>query len=826
MTGFQGIQAIQKIRNADVDSSGHIARGLLILDDHVVFPNVLTTIILNDDTAREIVAKALEKEETLIVVARRASVDEDITTDTLYSVGVEVAIAPPPNWQQSITAVVAQGRRRVRIVQLHDDGSIIIARAQPLEDNPIAPDKALPLLNAVSDLFRQRAELSATVPKEVAEYILAIEDAGQLCDAIASTLTLPSADRQHVLELLDVEERLHQIAFLLGKELSLLEVRDEINNHIEQELARNQREMYLREQMRVIQTELGEQDIFQQELNELRDKIAATPMTEAAREQAVKEFSRLAMIPPMAPEVGVIRTYLDWLLAIPWVAQSEDNLDLNNAEATLDADHYGLHKIKDRILEYIAVRKLAPDKMKSPILCFVGPPGVGKTSLGKSIAKALGREFIRVSLGGLRDEAEIRGHRRTYIGALPGRIIQTMRRAGTINPVMMLDEIDKMSADYRGDPSAALLEVLDPEQNSAFVDHYLEVPYDLSKVLFITTANDLYPLSSALEDRLEVIEFSGYTEEEKVQIARRFLLPKQLEAHGLVPYNIHFEANALLTIIREYTYESGVRNLEREIASVCRKQARLVAQGRPFPKRITSKQVRRVLGPSYYTATRANRTPSVGVVTGLVWTPAGGDIQTTEVSVLPGKGSLLLTGQLGEVLQESAQAALSYTRSRATDLDVPHDDFENYDVHIHLPEGSVPKEGPSAGITLATAIISAFTERPVRSDFAMTGEITLRGKVLAVGGIKEKVLAARRNRIYNIILPSDNQKDMADIPKEALKDLHIHFVEDMQAVMDLVLLEAPPQRKRDLDKKEEELTDEREDVVDKPKKKKKKRAEA
>ncbi len=821
---MSSFSSINKIRNAEIGEDGSIARDLLILDEHVIFPHVLTTIIINDETARAAVTNALKTGQTLIAVARRAP-DQTPSLESLYPIGVEVAIAPPPNGQHPITAVVAQGRRRVHITQIDEDGEGWRAHAQPLDDQPIAPERAAPLMTTAGHLFRQRAELSATVPKEVADFILALEDPAQFCDAIAATFSLPLPDRQHILELLDVEERLQQIAFLLSKELSLLEVRDEINSHIEQELARNQREMYLREQMRVIQTELGEQDIFQQELNELRDKIASAPLSDAAREQAIKEFSRLSIIPAMAPEVGVIRTYLDWLLSIPWQTQSEDNLALDHAEATLDADHYGLPKIKDRILEYIAVRKLAPDKMKSPILCFVGPPGVGKTSLGKSIAKALGREFIRVSLGGLRDEAEIRGHRRTYIGALPGRIIQTMRGVGAINPVMMLDEIDKMSADYRGDPAAALLEVLDPEQNNAFVDHYLEVPYDLSKVLFITTANDLSPLSPALEDRLEVIEFSGYTEEEKVQIARRFLLPKQLEAHGLDAYGIRFETDALLAIIREYTYESGVRNLEREIASVCRKLARLVAQGKAYPKRITARQVQRALGPAYYTSARANQTPSVGVVTGLVWTPAGGDIQTTEVSVLPGKGSLLLTGQLGEVLQESAQAALSYARSRATDFHIPHDDFENYDVHIHLPEGAVPKDGPSAGITLATAILSAFTECPVRSDYAMTGEITLRGKVLAVGGIKEKVLAARRNRIPHIILPSDNRKDIVDVPKEALKHLQVTFVDDMQAVLDLVLLPPPPQRKRDLENpKRADTEDEAPPKATVKAKKKKKRA--
>ncbi|MBE0702394.1 MAG: endopeptidase La, partial [Afipia sp.] len=469
------------------------------------------------------------------------------------------------------------------------------------------------------------------------------------------------------------------------------------------------------------------------------------------------------------------------------------------AHQVLEADHYGLPKVKDRILEYIAVRKLAGDKRNSPILCFVGPPGVGKTSLGKSIARALGRQFVRVSLGGVRDEAEIRGHRRTYIGALPGRIIQTMRRAGTINPVFMLDEIDKLGADFRGDPSAAMLEALDPEQNNSFFDHYLDVPYDLSKVMFITTANDLDPLPPALLDRLEVIEFGSYTEEEKAAIARMFLIPRQLEFHGLEKTSLKISTVALLTIIREYTYEAGVRNLEREVANVCRKVARLTAENKRHPQTIDSEHIHRFLGPPQFEEMRVNEDDEVGVVTGLAWTPVGGDILIIEASVLPGKGALTLTGSLGDIMQESAQAALSYMRARAEDLGVPHDDFDAFDIHIHIPEGAVPKEGPSAGIALATAMISAFTERKARSNFAITGEITLRGKVLPVGGIKEKVLAARRARIKNVLLPKQNARDLEDIPKTALADLNIIFISDMQEVIDTMLLEGPKPGMRKLD---------------------------
>ncbi|HVU13878.1 MAG TPA: endopeptidase La, partial [Phototrophicaceae bacterium] len=577
------------------------------------------------------------------------------------------------------------------------------------------------------------------------------------------------------------------------------------------EMDRTQREIYLREQMRVIQSELGEEDVFQQEINEVREQIVQAGLPPEVHEKAMKELSRLAMMAPMAPEVGIVRTYIDWLTGVPWNKATEDQLDVGAAKAILERDHYGLPKVKDRILEYIAVRKLAPDQQNSPILCFVGPPGVGKTSLGKSIAAALGREFVRVSLGGVRDEAEIRGHRRTYIGALPGRIIQTMRRAGTVNPVFMLDEIDKLGADFRGDPSAALLEILDPEQNYAFSDHYLDVPYDLSKVLFITTANDLDPLPPALLDRLELIEFNGYIEEEKIAIARQFLIPKALEVNGLNDHKVHFSDASLHKLIHEYTYEAGVRNLNREIANVCRKVARLIAEGKRYPSEIAVKHLDRFLGPAPFDEIRANDKDEIGVATGMAWTPFGGDILTIEVQVLPGKGSLLLTGSLGDVMQESAQAALSYMRSRAEDLKVPNDDFENFDVHVHLPEGAVPKEGPSAGITLAISIISAFTERKVRSDYAMTGEITLRGKVLPVGGIKEKLLAARRAGIKHIILPKVNERDLVDLPKEARQDLDIHPVENMQQVIDLVLLPEPSERKLDRIRREQREKDERDE---------------
>jgi ATP-dependent Lon protease len=800
------------IDNAEPDDQGIIECPVLPLMTTVVFPNTISPVTIIDGRGLAAVRAARQKQQTVIGLAQRElSSGDDLMPDELHRIGAEVALGRMLPFPEDHQTVLCQGRRRVEVIEFIQTDPYIIARARILTEKSVYNDETEALMQTVLNMFQHATDLNDTMPDDVLDYAMTIYDSGWLADFIASTLTLSLAERQNVLEILDTTIRLREVAILLSRELNVLELRDEISGQVQQEMNRSQREMYLREQMRVIQTELGEEDIFQQEVNELRDEIAKAQLPEEVYTRTVKELSRLAVMPPMAPEVGMVRTYIDWLLAVPWMKESEDILDLQRAQRILDDEHFGLNKIKDRILEHIAVRKLAADKMKSPILCFVGPPGVGKTSLGKSIARALGREFVRVSLGGVRDEAEIRGHRRTYIGALPGRIIQTMRRAGTVNPVFMLDEIDKLGADFRGDPSAALLEVLDPEQNNEFNDHYIDLPYDLSKVMFITTANDLYPLPSALLDRLEVIEFPGYPEEEKLEIAHQFLIPNQLEAHGLPVDEIKFTEGALKTIIREYTYEAGVRNLNREIANCCRKIARMVAEGRKYSKRITPQVVNKFLGPPEFLNTRANDVDSVGLTTGLAWTSGGGDVLTIEVSIVPGKGTLTLTGQLGEVMQESAQTALSYMRARARDLDVPHDDFENYDIHVHLPEGAVPKDGPSAGITLATAIISAFTERKVRSDYAMTGEITLRGRVLPVGGIKEKVLASRRAQIKNVILPVQNKKDLDEISSQVLRGMNITFVDDMQQVMDLVLLEAPPEgRERDKDREKDEAEGETE----------------
>lgn len=791
MSDPTAIAEFHHIENAEPDSEGLIERPLVPLSGLVLFPNIVSPISLNSTEAVAAAEAATHSQQTVIGVAFKDENATEITLDTLYRVGTEIALGRVLRLPDGSQSVLGQGRRRVQIVDITRIDNHYRARARVLKETTGRSRKVNATMQVVLNLFKNAIELNDNIPDEVLFYALNADQPDWLADLVTSTLTLPLDERQRVLEMLDAGERLEYVGKLLGEELSVLELKDEITGQLHQEMDRSQREIYLREQMRIIQTELGEEDAFQQELNEVRAEIEAAGLPPEVHEKAVKEYSRLALMTPLAPEVGIVRTYIDWLTSIPWNKRSEDQLDVRQAQKILDREHYGLPKIKDRILEYIAVRKLAPEQNNSPILCFVGPPGVGKTSLGKSIASALGRQFVRVSLGGIRDEAEIRGHRRTYIGAMPGRIIQTMRRAGTINPVFMLDEIDKLGMDFRGDPASALLEILDPEQNFAYSDHYLDVPYDLSNVLFITTANDLEPLPPALLDRLEIIEFSGYTEEEKLAIARQFLIPRQLELNGLSKTSLQFETPALKRVIHEYTYEAGVRNLNREIANISRKVARQIAEGKRYPRHITARHVSRYLGPAPFDEIRANDTDAVGVATGLAWTPFGGDILTIEVSVLAGKGTLMMTGSLGDVMQESAQAALSYMRAVAEDVDVPYDDFDIFDVHVHVPEGAVPKDGPSAGVTLAVAIVSAFTERKVRSDYAMTGEITLRGKILPVGGIKEKVLAARRARIKNIILPKQNERELTEIDKDALHDLNIILVERLDEVMKLVLHDAP-----------------------------------
>jgi ATP-dependent Lon protease len=773
------------------DDEGFIECPFLPLRDVVLFPQMVMPLFVGRERSLAAVNAAYSNGESLLVAAQREDEEHELTEADLFGIGTEITIGRVLRMPDDSTSVLAQGRRRVRIVEFTQWYPYIRARAQIIPEPEAWQPSTEALMRAVLALFEKVIGLNRNLPEDAYTYALNINEPGWLADFVASALPISVALRQEILETIEPTERLQRISILLAKELEVLELEDEIQSQVQQEVDRSHREHFLREQMRVIQGELGELDVFAQELSELREQVLKKDLPPDVREKTEKELLRLSAMPPMSPEIGIIRTYIDWILDLPWTEESDDNLDVKNAAEVLDADHYGLNKIKDRVLEYIAVRRIAPDTMRSPILCFVGPPGTGKTSLGRSIAKALDREFVRISLGGVRDEAEIRGHRRTYIGAMPGRIIQAMRRVGTRNPLFMLDEIDKLGLDFRGDPAAALLEVLDPEQNHSFVDHYLGMEYDLSRVMFVTTANYLDTVPPALQDRMEVIEFSSYMEEEKLGIANQFLVPQQLEQHGLGKKNITFDEASLRTLIREYTREAGVRNLEREVANVCRKIARQVAEGKRFPKQITAETVRQLLGPPRFTDDIRPDVDEVGVATGAAWTPTGGEMMIIEVNLMPGKGNLILTGQLGDVMRESAQAALTFTRSQAIALGINPDRFEREDIHIHLPEGAVPKDGPSAGAALATALVSAFTERPIRRDVSMTGEITLRGRVLAVGGVREKALAARRAGIKTFILPHKNERDLLDIPKKLRQDLTFVLAERVDQVLEAALLPAP-----------------------------------
>jgi ATP-dependent Lon protease len=783
-----GLNDFYNVHDAEPNADGLIEAVLIPLRDLVLFPNMVSPLFVGRERSLAAISAAHDLEETAIGVAQLNIDVTDPTPEDLNVFGTEMALGRPMRMMDGTVSVLAQGRRRVEIVKFISTEPYFRVKARPIYDSPSKSRETEALMRAALGLFEKCVQLNRNLPEDSFTYAMNIEEPGWLADLIGSTLDLSFEERQSLLEMIDPVERLHRVSVLLGRELDVLELEEQIQSQVQQEVDRSQREMFLREQLRVIQGELGEADPFQQELTDLREKIDQAKMPEEIHQKALKELSRLLLMPQMAPEVGIIRTYLDWLLDLPWSKTSEDNLDIAHAEEVLSAEHYGLPKAKDRILEQIAVRKLAPDDMRSPILCFVGPPGTGKTSLGRSIAAALGREFVRVSLGGVRDEAEIRGHRRTYIGALPGRILQTMRRAGTVNPVFMLDEIDKLGQDFRGDPAAALLEVLDPEQNSAYSDHYLDVPYDLSQVMFVTTANSLDPIPSALLDRLEVIEFPGYTEEEKIEIAHKFLVDRQLKRHGLAETGLTFDSRAIRTLIREYTYEAGVRNLDREIANVCRKIARRVAAEQIYQKHVTPEMIFRFLGPPMYIADKLEKDDQVGLATGLAWSEGGGDTIQVEVSLLPGKGNLMLTGSLGETMQESAQAALSYARSRSKELGIDDSTFEKNDLHVHLPEGGIPKDGPSAGITMALALISALTGRKIRATLAMTGEITLRGRVLPIGGLKEKVLAAHRAGLRTVIYPERNERDLVEIPKATLRQMTMIPVTTMEQVIEHALL--------------------------------------
>ncbi|HEX7973917.1 MAG TPA: endopeptidase La [Anaerolineales bacterium] len=788
-------EELYNVPDALPDEEGLIECPVLPLRDLVVFPHMVSPVFLSQETSLQPVEEAQLNDQTVIALTQRDPDEDNPGPKDFLSIGVEMAVGRLLSMPDGSSSALVQGRRRVEVVEFIQEEPFLVVRARPVYEDSEVDRQTDATMRTALELFQKCVQLDRSLPEEAYLYALNIEEPGWLADMIVTAVAPPVEERQELLGLLDPLERLKHVVSLLAKEVDVLELEDEIHTRAQSEVDRTQREFYLREQMKAIQTELGEGDPWMREVSEIQARVQQAKLPEEIQSRALKEVERLGQMPPMSPEVGILRTYIEWILDLPWTEMTDDNLDVRHAGQILEHDHYGLPRAKERILEYIAVRSLNPKRLRQPILCFVGPPGTGKTSLGRSIAEALGRKFVRLSLGGVRDEAEIRGHRRTYIGALPGRILQTMRRAGTLNPLFMLDEVDKLGQDFRGDPASALLEVLDPEQNFAFSDHYLELAYDLSKVMFITTANTTSTIPPALLDRMELIEFPGYIEEEKLEIARRFLIPRQLEENGLDEGEIHFTDAAVLRVIREYTYEAGVRNLERELGRVCRKIARLKAEGKRYPSNVVSSTVERFLGPPQFFNLEAERQDEVGVATAVAWTENGGEIMPVEVLLLEGKGNLQITGQIGNVMQESAQAALSYIKSRARHLGVNGDVFDQVDIHIHIPEGAIPKDGPSAGITICTALISAFTGREVYRHVGMTGEITLRGRVLPVGGVREKVLAAHRAGIKTVLLPKRNVRDLIDVPKRARNELKIIPVEFMDQVLEVALAPLPERTK-------------------------------
>jgi ATP-dependent Lon protease len=758
---------------------------IIAVGENMVFPSMVVPLATDKQSVVQLIDAALSDNKVVGIFAQRTPGERPTAAD-LYSVGSAALIARMFKIPDGSVRVFLQGLARIRLVDITQTDPYMKGRVEVAEEVAEATTEMEALGRNLLALFQKVVEIAPNLPDELSVAAMNIPAPGNLADFIAAHIGLKQGERQEILETLDVAQRIKKLTEYINRELEILELGTKIQSQIKGEMDKAQREFYLREQLKAIQKELGEADERSVEASELRKKVEQAGLPPEARTEAERELDRLAKMPPAAAEYTVSRTYLDWLVSLPWSKSSEDNLDITQAARVLDEDHHDLSKVKERILEYLAVRKLKADT-KGPILCFVGPPGTGKTSMGQSIARALGRKFIRMSLGGVRDEAEIRGHRRTYVGALPGRIVQGIRRAETNNPVFMLDEIDKVGIDFRGDPSAALLEVLDPEQNFAFMDHYLDVPFDLSKVIFITTANLVDPIPPALKDRMETIELPGYTEQEKLHIAQKFLVPRQLRENGLAPERLQFSEEAVLEIIRRYTREAGVRNLEREIGAVCRKVARRVATDSEGPITVAAGQLHDYLGPVRFRYEVAEEADGVGVATGLAWTQAGGDILFVEATPISGKGNLILTGKLGEVMQESARAALTYARSRAASLGIDEGFYEKNDIHIHVPAGAIPKDGPSAGITMTIALISALTKRPVIREIGMTGEITLRGKVLPVGGIKEKVLAAHRAGLKKIILPKENEKDLEEIPEEIREKLRFIPVDNVDQVLDIVL---------------------------------------
>jgi ATP-dependent Lon protease len=756
---------------------------LLPLRDILVFPHMVAPLFVGREKSIQAVQCAMEKDRKILFVLQKDAKTNDPEEGDIFTIGTLGTAIQCLKLPDGTVKVLVEGERRGRILRFIPNEAFHMAEVEQIEVPCALTLETQALMRSIQNAFEIYAKLNQRITPEVVTSLSEMEEPGRLADTVVAHVNLKLEDKQKLLEIGHPGRRLEELYRLLRSEIEILQVEQKIRSRVKKQMERSQKEYYLNEQMRAIQKELGEKDDFTTEMKDLELRIKQKKMSEEATQKVDKEFKKLKLMPTMSAEATVVRNYIDWFLSLPWGVCTKDKMDLKEAERILDEDHYGLKEVKERILEYLAVQGLVK-KIKGPILCFVGPPGVGKTSLAKSIARTMGRRFVRLSLGGVRDEAEIRGHRRTYVGALPGKIIQCVKKAGTNNPVFLLDEVDKMSTDFRGDPSSALLEVLDPEQNHTFNDHYLDVDYDLSRVFFITTANTLYSIPPALQDRMEVIRIAGYTEPEKVQIARKFLIPKEMKENGLKAQNLHLSDGALRSLIQFYTREAGVRNLEREIASICRKVAKKVlGEGGEISVNVTSQGVPKFLGVPKYRYGKGENQDQIGLANGLAWTEAGGELLTTEVTVMAGRGNLTITGKLGDVMQESAQAAVSYVRSRADRFGLEKNFYQKMDTHIHVPEGAIPKDGPSAGITMATAITSALLKIPVRSNLAMTGEITLRGRVLPIGGLKEKILAAHRGGIKTVLIPKENEKDIKEIPPKILNSVELVLVEHMDEVL-------------------------------------------
>jgi ATP-dependent Lon protease len=773
----------------DKDPGGGVTRvPLLPLRDIIVFPHMVVPLFVGRQRSIKALEEATQKQSLIFLSSQKDAKTNEPAEDDIYKIGTLGSVVQMLKLPDGTVKVLIEGKKRAKVARFVANPDYFLVEVEEAPEIVERNTEIEALVREVHTTFENYVKLKKKIPPEMVMSVSSIDDPGRLGDTIVAHLGIKLDDRQNLLETFNAAERLEKVLGHMRAEIEILEVERRIRSRVKKQMERSQKEYYLNEQMRAIQKELGEKDEFKNEIQEIEEKLKQKKLSVEAKDKVDKELKKLKMMSPMSAEATVVRNYIDWIISLPWNEFTDDKLDINEAERILEEDHYGLEKVKERILEYLAVQSLV-GKIKGPILCLVGPPGVGKTSLGRSIARSTGRKFIRVSLGGVRDEAEVRGHRRTYIGAMPGKIIQSMKKAGSSNPVFLMDEIDKMSTDFRGDPSSALLEVLDPEQNTTFNDHYLDLDFDLSKVMFITTANSLDRIPRPLQDRMEIIRIAGYTELEKLSIAKKYLLEKQKEANGLTPENLAFTDNALLGVIRHYTKEAGVRNLEREIASICRKVAvEVVRKDRNSHIQVGTKGLHKYLGPIKFRYGKVDTEVKIGVTTGLAWTEMGGELLATEVTVMPGKGQLIITGKLGDVMQESARAAMSYVRSRAAELGLEKDFYQKLDIHIHVPEGAIPKDGPSAGITMATSLVSALMKIPVHNDLAMTGEITLRGSVLPIGGLKEKVLAAHRAGIKKVLIPADNEKDIEEIPAAVLKTVELELVSHVDEVLKKALI--------------------------------------